>query len=278
MATIGYTTNGGSGWSLLGNRGVAYGEAANTTTDASGGTADGYTVDVNSSISSGENYDIGIYTDDGGGGYGDPETLQTPLLADGVAGTGSDEETDSGLSGPSLSASTMYWLAIWCDSGFSVAYDGSSPTECARYYEIGSGGLPATWDVDSDTAVTRRCTISVTYTSVVAGSVCWGHVTGVTQDNTRTFTTNWTGTGTISGSGDSETVKLASGEYVESEVVNVGAGSTTITLDDYATGSGSPTVKYKDGDTEANCEADTWNTYSTPFTSQGFVKVRLEEA
>lgn len=111
----------------------------------------------------------------------------------------------------------------------------------------------------------------------IVGSVCWGHVTGVTQDNTRTFAINWTGTGTISGSGDSEIVRLKPTEYVESEVVNVGIGTALITLDEYQSGEGAPIVKYKDGDSEANCEADTWNTYTVPFVSQGYVKIRLEK-
>ena len=112
---------------------------------------------------------------------------------------------------------------------------------------------------------------------VPVGSVCWDHVTGVTQDNTRTFATHWTGTGAINGSDDDEVINLDSGEYMESEVVNVGAGPTRINLDDYQSGSGTVTVKYKDGNSVANCEADTWHTYSAPFTSLGYTKIRLEK-
>lgn len=112
--------------------------------------------------------------------------------------------------------------------------------------------------------------------TIPVGSVCWGHVTGVTQDNTRTFVTNWTGTGTISGSGDAEIVELAEGQYVESEVINIEAGLKEINLDDYQSGSGAVIVKYKDGSSVANCEADTWNTYSVPYTSEGYSQIRLE--
>lgn len=109
------------------------------------------------------------------------------------------------------------------------------------------------------------------------GTITWGHKTSVEEDSARSFLSHWSGTGLISGSGDSEILTLDEGEYEESEVVNVGANEIEIIVDNYQSGSGpAPVVKYKDGDSEANCEADSWNTYSAPFTSSGYIKVRVE--
>ena len=113
--------------------------------------------------------------------------------------------------------------------------------------------------------------------SNIQGSACWGHSTDVTQQNTRTFATNWTGTAAISGSGDTEIVTFDAGEYVESEVVNTGATTWSISQNSYRAGD-SVTISYKTGDSVANCEADTWHTYSGAFESSGYVKIRAEVA
>jgi len=111
------------------------------------------------------------------------------------------------------------------------------------------------------------------------GSVCWGHDTSVEEDFTVNFTGDWAGTGTISGSGDSEQINLAPGEYMESPSRKTGAITVILDLDKYGTGYGSPTVKYKTGETEEECEAvGSWTTYSAPFSSSGWVKVRVERA
>jgi len=67
---------------------------------------------------------------------------------------------------------------------------------------------------------------------LITGSSCWGHSTDVTQDNTRPLTTNWTGTGSISGSGDSEKIELSSGQYMESEIVQI-SGTVRVRLNVY---------------------------------------------
>ena len=112
----------------------------------------------------------------------------------------------------------------------------------------------------------------------VTGTICWGHVTSVAEDNTKVFTGNWTGTGSISGSGDSEVMNFDSAEYEESETWNIGSGRVQLTIDKYGTGSGSPIVKYKQGDSSVNCEADTWHTYTVPFLCTGWIKIRVEAA
>ena len=111
---------------------------------------------------------------------------------------------------------------------------------------------------------------------IVVGSTCWGHDTSVDEDNVLDFTGKWTGDGEISGSGDAEIMELGGvGKYMESEVVNIGAVSVEIEVNKYI---GSPvgTVKYKDGSSAENCEADTWSEYSSAFDSAGYVKIRVE--
>jgi len=108
------------------------------------------------------------------------------------------------------------------------------------------------------------------------GEVCWGYDTAVEEANIRNFAANWTGTGAITGSADDEIITLDYTESMESEVVNIGANTVKITLDKYGAGSGpAATVEYKDGDSEANCEADTWNSYTVPFVSTGYVKIKV---
>jgi hypothetical protein len=57
---------------------------------------------------------------------------------------------------------------------------------------------------------------------------------------------------------------------------NLGTGAGVIDIDKYLTGSGTYTVKYKTGNSPANCVADIWNTYSGGFTSLGWAMVRVE--
>lgn len=111
--------------------------------------------------------------------------------------------------------------------------------------------------------------------SILSGTVSWGHDTGVQEENIRDFTGNWTGTGTIVSSGDDEAINLDVGEYMESETWNIGSGDVRIRLNVYATGDNA-TIYYKQGDSEANCEADTWHAYSSPFACSGWVKVKVE--
>lgn len=109
----------------------------------------------------------------------------------------------------------------------------------------------------------------------IEGSVCWGHVTGVLEQNTRTFADNWTGTGTIENSGDTERLALNTTEYMESEVVNTGIHTIILIQNNYAAGD-SVLIKYRHGVDEAACLAATFNDYISPFDSLGFVQVRVE--
>lgn len=108
------------------------------------------------------------------------------------------------------------------------------------------------------------------------GSCCYGHDTSVVEDNIIDFTNHWTGTGVISGSGDSEIITLDVGEYMESEDINFGAADCVISADKYQSPSGAPIIKYKTAATQAGLVSESWTVYSDPFTSLGWVKVRVE--
>lgn len=110
---------------------------------------------------------------------------------------------------------------------------------------------------------------------MAVGSVCWGHVDGVVEDNTRTFAGNWTGTAAISGTGNAEEVCIEVGEYLESEIVETGAVDVEIAQNVYAVGD-TVLLKYRHGNSVANCLAASWNNYTIAFTSLGYVQIRME--
>ena len=105
--------------------------------------------------------------------------------------------------------------------------------------------------------------------------MCWGHVTGVVEDNTRTFAGHWTGTGAINNAGDAETLCVNAGEYMESEVVYTSTITVELAQNVYAAGA-TILLRYRHGATEAACLAAAWNNYTVPFLSLGFVQVRVE--
>ena len=111
----------------------------------------------------------------------------------------------------------------------------------------------------------------------IYGTVCWGHSTNVVENNTRTLSGDWTGTGSISGSGDAEVATIASGEYINSAVVRTEERLISLRINVYDAGDDA-IIKYRTGNTPASCEAASWSTYSAPFMSSGYVQVRLEVA
>ena len=110
-----------------------------------------------------------------------------------------------------------------------------------------------------------------------SGEVCWGH-DNVFELNIRDFIHRITAGSNyvVKDTGNNERVYIGLGGYIELETWNLGAMLCRITDDKYQTGKGSPTIKYKDGSTKTACEADSWNTYSTPFACSGWIKLRVE--
>jgi hypothetical protein len=106
--------------------------------------------------------------------------------------------------------------------------------------------------------------------------VCWGHQTGVTEDNIREFFGNWTGTGTITGSGDNEQIELEVGQWMESEVVDtLGVDRLLVIQNKYQSGD-TFTVKWRTAATKDGVLSATWNTYSVDFESLGYCQLRVE--
>jgi len=107
------------------------------------------------------------------------------------------------------------------------------------------------------------------------GEWVWGHDTGVTEDFVEDFA-DGSGTAEVIGTGDDETVCIDAEEYWEFDPVNAGSSIMEILYDVYNTGSGVPgTIEYRTGATRVLCLADTWHTYSIPFSSSGWVQIRI---
>ena len=107
-------------------------------------------------------------------------------------------------------------------------------------------------------------------------STVWGHVAGVTEPRVRTFVSDWSGNGTISGSGDSEKIALSATEYMQSSILYTGASKTAVLhKNKYAAGD-NVTLKYRTGVTEVSCSEASWIVYSVPFVSLGFIQIRVE--
>lgn len=107
------------------------------------------------------------------------------------------------------------------------------------------------------------------------GEVCWGHVTGVIEENIIPFTAKWFGTGVIENSGDTERVGLEMGQHMESEIVDTGINTITLLQNNYAAGD-TGILKYRTAAAEVDVYSASWQIYSSPFESLGYVQLRLE--
>jgi hypothetical protein len=110
----------------------------------------------------------------------------------------------------------------------------------------------------------------------IDGTSCWGHATGVEEDNTFTFATNWEGTGDIIGEGDAEYMLLAYGESMTLlDIIHTGEMAVTIQDGKYSVNSGA-TVFYRHAATCAGVESAEWSNYLGQFESLGYVQVKVE--
>jgi len=90
------------------------------------------------------------------------------------------------------------------------------------------------------------------------------------------FSGNWTGDGAISGSGDAEIMCLYSGQYMESNVVYTGYETQIIAQNSYDISGDTLTIRYRHGNSAANCLLAVYSDYTVPFVSLGYVQVRVE--
>lgn len=110
---------------------------------------------------------------------------------------------------------------------------------------------------------------------MTTGSTSWGQSFGVIETNARAFSGNWTGTGTISGSGDDEEINLNYGEYMISEIVNTGAIVVALRQNFYKTTGDDVSIYYRTAATEGGITSASWLLYGEQFTSLGYVQVKL---
>lgn len=110
---------------------------------------------------------------------------------------------------------------------------------------------------------------------MVSGSVTWGHLTGVQEDNALPFLGNWDGTGVIEGVNDAERIGLDVSQYMSSGVVETSLRTVELLTNNYGSGD-SVAIKYRHGATVVACEAAAWTDYTVPFESLGYVQVRIE--
>lgn len=101
-------------------------------------------------------------------------------------------------------------------------------------------------------------------------------MTGVLEDNIRTFFDNWTGTGQVNniGAGDAECLALGMGEYMEAEIVRTGTKTVTLLQNQYSAGD-TGGLQFRHGATAEDCESAEWSDYVDPFPSLGYVQVKV---
>jgi len=109
-----------------------------------------------------------------------------------------------------------------------------------------------------------------------AGEWCWGRDTSVAEDYIRDWA-DGSGTASVVGSGDAETVEIDDTETWTLGVVRTGAVERMINFDKYDTGSGVGDIEYRTGATVAACLSAEWLLYEGHFTSLGWVQIRLSK-
>jgi hypothetical protein len=131
--------------------------------------------------------------------------------------------------------------------------------------------------ITTEKEFTSSETLEISEAAAPTLDIVYGHDTSVDENNVRDFSGNWSGSATITGSGDAEKVRLKTGQNLESEDIDTsGTPVVRILKDKYQSGSGSVTVKYKTAATQGGLSGEGWTTYTVPFASSGWVKVRVE--
>jgi hypothetical protein len=156
-----------------------------------------------------------------------------------------------------------------------IDYTASAVSPSASISPSSSASLSISPSSSTSASISPSSSVSPSVPTLISGTACWGHSTGVTQENTRTFASNWTGSGEITGTGDTERIELNEGEYMESEVVDT--STMMVELDQNFYNSGNDVLlKYRHAATYEDCIAASYSTYTEPFESLGYVQIRIE--
>lgn len=114
------------------------------------------------------------------------------------------------------------------------------------------------------------------YFGEIVGSICWGHVTGVTEDVAEAFSERWYGTGLIYGTSDAERMAVNSGEVMYSGITATGVKDIALTQNGYDGTGDDVTLEWRTGATYMGCfDSPVWTEYSAPFRSLGYIQVKL---
>lgn len=149
---------------------------------------------------------------------------------------------------------------------FSCGTNGSSPSD-PNY----TGPIDPEPNIEEPVSVDDVPTVR----KIIFGSVCYGHVTDVEENNTETFIEQWAGTGAVSGSGDGESLMIGSSDNMISLPANVGDGTCTLEQNKYGDGA-TCTLYYRTAATYDACLTAGWTAYTVSFTSLGYVSVKAE--
>lgn len=201
-----------------------------------------------------------------------------------VAWAGSEGASTSGTDYNASTLGTLYYpsstsIGTKLTSSFDITavqgwFGASNTNYGVRFYQDYVSPDFATSD---HTTTGYRPKLEVEYEEAnIIGSTVWGHTTGAIEHNIRTFSDNWTGSGSIVNSGDSEKLILSStGSYMESEIVYTDAIKVDLMQNKYGSGDTS-LLKHRSGSDVASCQEASWQTYSGSFVSDGYVQIRTE--
>jgi hypothetical protein len=207
---------------------------------------------------------------------GSPD-LSTSSSSESSSSAGSESSSSSSSSESSSSSSYSSSSSSESQSSSSSYSSSSSSESSSSSSDSSSSSSYSSLSSSSsqDSASSSSSSSSSSESSYEKGCVVYGEDTDVDEAFPRDFQGNWTGTADIEGSGDAERLAFEVGENEASESRYIGTGQKSITTNKYGTGKGNVTIEYATAATKADCDSAGWTAYSGPFSSSGWVKVRL---
>ena len=72
-------------------------------------------------------------------------------------------------------------------------------------------------------------------------------------------------------------IELDDGEYmITYDCINTGAVTVTLQKNKYGAGDAGTVLSYRHGASRSAARGASWNTYTTPFVSLGYVQIKVE--